>query len=745
MKKWGIGIEHEMRIRFSNFYMEENKYIFIDSNTLLYYFRMYEVIIMDNNKDYYTTEEDNIYCKSVERKKNLLELAKKKKPFPFNENYNSNDLNYYLMIYSLYNAPLLFFHYIFNNKEHINLKEFINDDKNNNKNLENNLQKLYNGESEKKIYSYLKILFEKKNIVNFTINFDSNELSQNIVFNYGDSGISFEEFINNINLHLNITRNIFDNKLIFDNIGLNKFYKNLYILYNNNIPHIDSTSQTKAIEFKTINYENINYEKVLDDLIQLEKTFFYVINHLPIFENSIKKFGDLVYHNIGSVKDTISLINIIDMNYVIIPEDYTGSYHIWITAPYKDNEPFDIFINNHVHLANKLQLLEPILAAHYSSPSYNAFEENESESSLRQFLNEYSNNGTSDITLMYGKKNYNINYYYLSENDILNDRKFYPINKYQSPVYDKNGNTIIYYNKLMTRRITNNIFKSIDEGDSESSDVNIQNYFSLLFEKTKIRYKKPEFHLGADIRTRNLNDFIYPLSNHWIPCLLMKKNKLMEVYYNKKLNKISYERIYNEDDVKERMKNRIGIEFRIFDHFPTNYLNQIMAILVPIVLDSIKNEKKLLFKNTYIAHQFWHNEMFNVITKGYDYTAGTKYLNTLEKEFNIKFSSKKNMHTSLILEELYNKTSKNHKGPLYNKMKYHHHINFINFNKKAWIEIINIFFKKRPKLLEKILYLNKDISNTEMINMIGKKNSYNLSKIKNYLNIYGNTKFLYNS
>lgn len=730
MKKWGIGIEHEMRIRFK-LVDSENKYRFIDSETLLYYYNIYEVIIMKKFKDYCITDAEKKYYEKIEKKIKIIELAKNKKPYLIDN--DEEDINYYSMIYSLYNHPLLFFNYNFNNEHNMDFKANLN-----------NLEKLYNGELEKKTYNYLKILFEKKSIDHFDIIPYPKTMIQKIFFYYGEPKITFEDFIKSINLHINSIRDIFDNDTVmFNNIGLDKFYKNLFILYSNKIPHIDDTAKTSSIEFKTIEYENINYQKALNDLIQLEKTFFYLVNHLPILQNVIKIYGELIYHNIGSVSNTLLIFNIIDLKYYEISEDYTGSYHIWITLPYKENDSYTTFINNHVHLANKLQLLEPILAAHYSSPSYNALENNQSKTSLRQFLNISSNYGTSDITLMYGKKKHvlsesnNLSYYYLSEEDILNKNRFYlPYNNYQAPIYDLNGNNIINYSGLFTRRITDNIFKPIDEGDIESNNnINIQNYFTMIFEKTKIRYKNLHYPylLGADIRTRNLNDFIYPLSDDWEKCFLMKKNKLLEVYYNENLKKISYERIYNEDDYKNSMENRIGIEFRILDHFPTNYLSQIMSLLVPIALDSIKTDKKILFKNTYIAKQFWHNEMFNVITKGYKYTAGIQYLNKLEKEFNINFSTKKNMDTTTILEELFMKMSKRHKGPLYNKMKFQSKINFINFNKKAWYEVINHFFKERPKLFEKIMYLNKNLSNNEIINIIGEKNNYNLTKIKNYL------------
>jgi hypothetical protein len=66
-------------------------------------------------------------------------------------------------------------------------------------------------------------------------------------------------------------------------------------------------------------------------------------------------------------------------------------------------------------------------------------------------------------------------------------------------------------------------------------------------------------------------------------------------------------------------------------------------------------------------------------------------------------------------------------------MRFHSKIKFFSFNKKAWLEIINKFFQSRPLLLQKIMYMNKDLSDKDIINMLGYEHNYNLTKIKNYL------------
>jgi len=129
-------------------------------------------------------------------------------------------------------------------------------------------------------------------------------------------------------------------------------------------------------------------------------------------------------------------------------------------------------------------------------------------------------------------------------------------------------------------------------------------------------------------------------------------------------------------------------------------LDQILSLLVPIVLESTKIIKPIkTIKDTYVSKQFWHNEMANVMKKGFKYTLGDRYLTILEKEFDIKFKHKKSLHSEDILRILYDKMiekySKRHSTLLYNKMKFISDIEFVNFNKKAFNEISNFHIKNK--------------------------------------------------
>jgi len=781
MKQWGLGIEHEMRIRFENklseksgLNLDENidDHIFINSKTLLYFFNIYETTIMKDFNKYVdlNIKKYDAYYNTIILKNQLLDIIYKNGKYPFQNNifYNlstdenikrtKNLIDFYINHYTLNNSPLLFFNYNFNNDLSLNIKSYIGNDYYK-KELIYLFNNLYNHEYEKNVLKYLKLTFDKFKVKKITFTIEDNNISINFeYFNNNDEKtikpMTFNDFINKINDYILHLKNHIKYQVNLKDIDLNKFYKNLFLLYFNNLPEIDYTARTSALEFKTIQPLNVNYEDALRDLIDLEETFIYLVNCLYIFQIKKNIYGEnLIYHNIGSLQNSYELFDIINGYYNFIEEDYTGSYHIWITCPYNSKMSMKDFIDKHIVLANKLQLIEPILSAHFSSPSYSAlFNKKYSKSSLRQFLTYYSNYGTTDITLMRGVDKHVIDKYYLTENDILLDKPIIPVMSdkgiYEMNIYDNNGNKIINYDKLTTRFLTNNLYIPLDKGNSSSNrdeKIHVNNYLNMIFEKTNIKPLAQidsikYYKLGSDFRTRFLSNYFYPLDHKWETRLLMKNNKLIEVYYNKELNKISYERVYNRNLFNELVNNhRMGIEFRIFDHFPTHYLSQILSILCPIVIDSMNSLKVIKFKDTYITKQFWHNEMFNVLTNGFEYKVGKEYIKYLNKEFNIKINSrrKNGYDTENILKilnkELNNKYRHSNGRSIYKKLAFKTDISFESFNKIAWKTIISKYFDNNPDIYRKIMYKKNKVSMNDIQKIFNKNIQYDIEKIKKIL------------
>ena len=90
---------------------------------------------------------------------------------------------------------------------------------------------------------------------------------------------------------------------------------------------------------------------------------------------------------------------------------------------------------------------------------------------------------------------------------------------------------------------------------------------------------------------------------------------------------------------------------------------------------------------------------------------------------------------------LHAKHKKTHKNSLYTKMKFKSKIIFENFNKKAWFEIIDKYFNNNPEKLKQILYIESSKrtninSNKNILEILGKKNNYDISEIKNYIDSF---------
>jgi hypothetical protein len=125
---------------------------------------------------------------------------------------------------------------------------------------------------------------------------------------------------------------------------------------------------------------------------------------------------------------------------------------------------------------------------------------------------------------------------------------------------------------------------------------------------------------------------------------------------------------------------RVGIEFRIFDHFPTYNMIQFLTILSQIVSYTTINYNVLTKKNIYINQQFWHDEMAKSILTGFKYKLDKKYIKNIEKEFSIKISDKEINREKFfnIFYDVMNK--KLIKNKIYKKLKINKDFEFENFN-----------------------------------------------------------------
>jgi len=770
MSNWGLGIEHEMRLRFSNKIdisnmNDENikhiytkfgyipEYLFINSSFLLNMYNKYVNLLL---KDY---KNNNIINESTQSTinlyNNLNKLITEKNLYPFDDIrfYDVNNIEqtkdylfYYFNNYKKNNFKFLNLFFYFYNQEnneidYLSLYKICNNWRIiNNFDLNNiklHFKKLIDGDYEKE---YIKTLKKKLKILNFNI-IEIENFNINIKINVIDKKLPIINFKLLEKTLFSINNNPDQKLSILKFKNNNDILSLLKKLSINEIPHIDYSSKTEAIEFKTFDYKNKNYKNMLDDLIKIENAFFNIVNEIPEFINLINKYGKITYHHTGSLNKTIVLDNLSRLNslntFSEIQKDYAGSFHVWVTIPYSSKDSPEIFINKHINLANRLQLLEPIFASYFTSPDIESIGNNlsHSRSSLRQFLNNYAGYGTSDISLLYGKNKNKINGYYLSKDDALNGQK---INVNLKKELYNNNNIIKNYDGLMNRSATSKNFKFLNDKTNKNCNDNlhINDYLMQVFKKSKIRPLSDGNYgsylpLGADIRTTSMNKLFYPpIESNYKEIYILEDNIFNLYYLDKSKNIITKKPKYNMKSYKKFMKEeRVGIEFRIFDHFPTHNMIQFLAILAQIVSYTTLHYNNLTKRELYINQQYWHDEMANSMIKGFEYKLDYKYIKIIEKEFGIKIS--KNEKNQINGEDFFNKFYENmgkklDKVKIYHKLKIDNkYFKFENFNKKVWTYNFLLYLKN-----------NKDLMNN--LQTILKTNNNIIIKKENILKLFGN-------
>jgi hypothetical protein len=783
--RWGLGIEHEMKLRFEKSldkipshisidilrydFSKESSYLFLSAETALFYFYIYESQLERPVKINHPYEKKYIL------KQKIFRMAKAGKKYPFHDpNFyipgvdhfikNITFFEFYMFIYRLYHFPegLMGIHIETLHPEYstdISLELFFPYSRyiyeNRTDELLRDIESFYDGTYIKKykVYFYKFLSFKKKYYYHIAYKsfYNKNPIIYPILIlnETSDSIPSFDgSWVKAIfKSYAQQMKQFFLKKvkLRLDN----KKLRTLSDLYFHVIPNIDSSLfSNEVIEFQTISYDTLNFQKVLDDFLFQEETFFYVLNHLPCFQELTKHLGKIQYHATGSMGKMYQLISLSPAYSIILEEDYMGSYHIWVTCPHENDISMEEFTQIHATLGNRFQLLEPVFSSHFTSPSANALGQSKkyAKSSFRHFVSNTINYGTSDVSLIQGSSLFYIDRYYLSEEDILYDKyvehksSLYMDKKFYFPVFDKNGKPLLNYSKLDERIVTSNMYKSVESGNLESVSIpGIMNYYQQLIQNNK-EYARIKL-LGADIRTKNLQNEYYGLKSSEFPCYLFRDGKYYLYIYDADKKKV---KDFDLPSNSGNAKNWIGIEFRILDHFPTPFLNQMISLLSRMALYTSDTYKKITSKEMYINKQMWQDNMYQSILQGYEYHAPRSYIQWIENEFGVSISSPRQTYDSTyILSALHMQLthklmhSKNKKiRDLYPKLVYQPEVTFVNLNRLAWFEIIQQFLKK-----QNLNVTNCSLSQIKnaLFSLRGEKNTENISKIKNYIIYYSNT------
>jgi hypothetical protein len=517
-----------------------------------------------------------------------------------------------------------------------------------------------------------------------------------------------------------------DNKKLFTDVmkNINKRYINNYLISNQNEyinnelkleelnkidlnVELDFSSESRVLEIKTENYKNRTISEIVGELKNTEDIVMKIINMNNCIKKITKKYGHIEQAKYGNYRNEI-LFNINNCKFdlreglpkTLIQNDYSGSFHTWITVPYTNKTSVKDFIINQVRFGTYLQMFEPIFAAVFTSNNPDLFINYDDRimSSYRFSVNKYASYGTSNLRNLFGENYYDFLQYYLTIDDFINGSEI--LKSGVSNLYNKNGELILNYDLLENRKSLSPLYSPyrtlIPEKIYKNENKKIDNYLNIIKKKYNIDVIKHSDFLGTDIRTMNWSkNIIPPLKAGWYESNILENNKLIRVYcqYNNGIPiNIVYEPPYDMDKFQEILyKNRVGFEFRIWDHLPTDGMLVIMNIIGLLMIFSVNQENEELFYG--IEQQFWHEQMADAIFYGFSSKVNKLYVDNLEKIFKIKIKNRDTLYDILkeIVEKLDKKLIKNE---LYKKLGIIKNLDIPNINmenfKYLWEEYLSI-------------------------------------------------------
>jgi hypothetical protein len=106
------------------------------------------------------------------------------------------------------------------------------------------------------------------------------------------------------------------------------------------------------------------------DIINLKKLYIRLLMKDPVTQTLVKKYGELIEYPFGMTRYLKCPSSLSVKGYQFFEKkmpEYTGSYHITLTLPYKNQTTNSQFIKMHQNFANQLQWLEPLMLTSYFS------------------------------------------------------------------------------------------------------------------------------------------------------------------------------------------------------------------------------------------------------------------------------------------------------------------------------------------------------------------------------------------
>ena len=418
--------------------------------------------------------------------------------------------------------------------------------------------------------------------------------------------------------------------------------------------------------------------------------------------NNIKKYGELSvfpfgmtsyykYSNNSKYKFDKNSNNLDKVN-----RDYTGSYHLTITLPYKPSINKKDFIEMHEHFANQIQWLEPLLLCSFFSSDDKAV-------------------GTSKTYARGSYRIMNIGWGNLAGSDIRRFNK--GIGRYANiKSYWREGLEFEGINKL--KPCYNPSASAVKEGECRKL---IQEYCKKSKSFSESACKK----FIDDNKSLNISDDLVEY------CIKTSEDKICTICSSSLSSDIRTfgDRKILGDKIASGAPMDVsrGIEIRIFDNFSSDYLIELCRIIVYIAANSqITKTTKYVYKN-----KEWINAVQSIMKLGWKALLSINFIKLLRKELGLKIKISKDNIDDLIafnvfqkiINELYEKT-KNHDFVKLMLQKYETSVQLPKLNKHSWEFSFLIKLNRNTLLKKKFKDFLKELD------------KYNTISCETYIKIY---------
>jgi hypothetical protein len=386
-------------------------------------------------------------------------------------------------------------------------------------------------------------------------------------------------------------------------------------------------------EIITTNHKNRTIESINNELLFNEKKFIDLQMKNPYTKAKVKKYGEIRTIPYGSAENILvpKKPSMDSKEYEFYPKryvDYTGSYHITITLPCRENTTDKEFVKIHQNFANQFQWIEPLLLASLFSGDPRTITDEDYNKKIRG----------SFRVMAYGWGN-------LAGSDLR---------KLGTKGVDRMANIESTWRKSLDFKDTKKLMNC-------DNQVAIGNGIGVL---------------SSDIRT-----FGFDFSKD------CKKK-------------------YREDECPKvsgmEMKHPYGMEFRIFDHFNSAHLLDLLRFMVYLA----ENSRVFQTKNYVYNNLVWKTALRNIMTNGWRAILSDKYINELRKNLNLELNFRNKTAYGFMVavnEELYMKHSLGYFPKLMIEGLYSEPPKFPEINRLSWQISFN---HKYQNILKKLMKEN---------------------------------------